>query len=227
MNRAKAHRKRKDTPNILAPELPELSGAKRCIRLAPPEVRSLAQNLIDDIEEHVWIRQARIVLVMTTGHKADATGRVELGKARRVGPLVKFLAGCSPDFVVELNAGQWAAITPDQQAALMDHELSHCGPVIAGRFVGLAKRAEFLAEIGPRLIEVCEDVRDDKGRCLVRYVRQADDGRPAWKIRHHDVEDFVGVMGRWGGWTDTHVRMIDVLEKADPQLRLIPAGAAG
>ncbi len=85
-------------------------------------------------------------------------------------------------------------------AALIDHELSHCGQKIAGTFVPRAELADFVADLGDAHEETCNDLTDDDGKVLVRYRVFGDDGRPAFVMRPHDLEEFAAVVGRWGRW---------------------------
>jgi hypothetical protein len=103
--------------------------------------------------------------------------------------------------------------------ALLDHELSHCGILIKGTFVFPKSLKAFIDDLGPRHVETCMEVVDKKGRVLVRYHAQDKDLNPVWKMRHHEVEDFVGVLARHGAWTEDLCRMIDEMTPPkDPDL---------
>jgi hypothetical protein len=103
--------------------------------------------------------------------------------------------------------------------ALLDHELSHCGILIKGTFVFPKSLKAFVEDLGPRHVETCMEVVDKKGRVLVRYHAQYKNLNPVWKIRHHEVEDFVGVLARHGAWTEDLCRMVDEMTPPkDPDL---------
>jgi len=193
--------------------------------VADAEARALAQNVIDEIEDHRWLREARVLLLFRSGVQPNAENQICLGQARRAAPLVALL-GERPDFVILLTRETWEAAAPRKRLALLDHELTHCAVTIAGKFVSPAKLEAFVAQLGKRHIETT-NITDDKDRTLVRYVKTDADGRPRWRIRHHDVEEFYDVLGRWGAWDAAAARLIDLLEKPDDgQMPLFDDGEA-
>ena len=46
--------------------------------------------------------------------------------------------------------------------------------------------------------------------------------RPVWKMRRHDLEEFHGVVARWGAWDRAVGRLVDVLVEREK----LPAGVA-
>ncbi len=128
----------------------------------------------------------------------------------------------------EMEAGDrhWTEDTPDLEdencvkvLALLDHELSHCGIMIKGTFVATKALKGFVEDLGPRHVETCANVIDKKDRVLVRYHAQDKNLQPVWKMRPHEIEDFVGVLARRGPWTEDLCRLIDEITKPkDPDL---------
>lgn len=233
----KLFRPRKITKNILAPHCDPVTVGKRTWALADGILRSVAQNCIDDENVHRHLRGAKILLLIRHGEadkKKIQTGGLErhLGHAQKAAAVMRFVSAMGlgaerqADFVIWLN-GPWLEslgwreglrIPPASQrpiAASIYHELSHCGAQRAGAFVAETELDVFLAGLGPRLIEVCHHVVDDKGRKLVRYYKSAE-GHLVWTMRHHDIEEFNEVLERFGAWRDCLQRLVDVLEEIEP-----------
>ncbi len=231
----KLTRARKTTRNILLAKVPPWTKGDKKLSVANPEAAAMAQNVIDETADHVHLREARILLLFEEGKTPNADGQVELGRARKANPIVQLL-GDRPDFIVKLNAETWDAFDPSQCLALMDHELTHCACTVAGRFVAEGKLDGFVKRLGKDLVSVQNDEKDDQGRVLVRYrKRDEKTGRLAWRIRRHDVEEFVAVGGRWGAWKEDlahlalNLQAVDVMDKPgqpDPKMPLM-AGAGG
>lgn len=60
--------------------------------------------------------------------KAGRTGKkVTLAKARLVSKIYGELLAKDYKFIIEFDRDMWDRLTLDQQTALVDHELSHCG----------------------------------------------------------------------------------------------------
>lgn len=203
--------RRPDTPNVWALEREPRGRGKRSLAVADEDTRSTVQNIIDAVDDHKMLREARIVVLTSRGHVADADGHLLGGKAGRSSLGLDVLAA-GADFVIALNADVIDQASPLGRCALIDHELSHCAATIAGRHVGPRQLARFVAGLGKRHIETCDDITDKKGRPLVRYWKTDSEGRLVWRIRKHDVEGFVDVMGRWGAWHEEARRLTDVLE---------------
>lgn len=93
-----------------------------------PEVKAIALDLIDTVEDHADL--ADVTMLYVWRDKASKSGgRVVLGRARRLSGLNAFLATGSnePLFVIEVARDTWQALEEFQQRALVDHELCHCG----------------------------------------------------------------------------------------------------
>lgn len=231
----KLARKRKDTPNVLAAAGAPYNDGKRHIHVAPELPRSWCQNLIDHVQDHRHLRMGDATILLLIEHAqstADklATGRrVSIGKCKKASPKDKVLAalglkaGSLLSFVITVS-GDWYALienargTPAAQArmiALIDHELSHAGAKIAGKFVPRDILGGFVQDLGKDHVETCEGIEDDDGHVLVRFFhRTKGDRKLTWTIRKHDVEEFPPVLARHGVYTDNLARMVDVLEAA-------------
>lgn len=86
-----------------------------------------AQALVDEHHDH--LRAAHIALAWKLGWKPNPDGRLKLGECRRASELDVKLHGF--DFVILLNRESWIEdLSPEQQDALLDHELSHAVPQI-------------------------------------------------------------------------------------------------
>jgi hypothetical protein len=75
--------------------------------------------------------------------------------------------------------------------------------------------------LGERYIDTRTDIKDDKGRVLVRYQYADALGRFTWKMRKHDLEEFAGVAERHGCWDSALKDLVDAVAKstaAKPQL---------
>lgn len=77
-------------------------------------------------EHHPDLLDARIALVWANTLKPDRDGHVTWGTARKVGPLDGLFN--ANDFIITLNSTVWAELLASgRAAALLDHELCHCG----------------------------------------------------------------------------------------------------
>lgn len=221
---------------------PRAAAGSVCWALADGMLRAVAQNLIDTCPELRHLRGARILLLVRSA-EADARklesgqGRVHLGKAARASGMVRFLSGLGlaslataepADFVVWLS-GVWledhgwrsGVRAPTGLgsrraiAALMLHELCHCGARVAGTFIDEAGLDGFVQSLGLRYIETRTEIRDEEGAVLVRYY-DVRDGAYVWQIRHHDVEEFYEVIERFGAWDQAMNRLVDVVHELEP-----------
>jgi hypothetical protein len=158
-------------------------------------------------------------------------------KPSQVGILLSRIGGKKPqgiDFVITLS-GDWLkavgamdddfAVKADDMTAisqalgLIDHELMHCSAEIAGQYISDADRPLFLKDIGDRHIETCKDVKcPDTGDPLVRYYTIDKEKKFKYKMRRHDIEEFFGVIDRWGNRNRQMGKLIDVLKKNEKTL---------
>lgn len=208
--------------NILLPERPAWTDGERSLFVADNEAASIAQRLIDGIDDHRHLREAKIVLLYRTGKKPSPDGLLEMGRARKAQPR-DHIGLDQADFCVELNADRWPELEDRERIALVDHELTHCAAVIAGRYVSGMLISQFVAMLGEDFIPTEPEHTDDEGRVLVRYFRRKGEAKAGedgyrdqpltWRMRKHDVQDFCQVIHRWGAWNPTLVRLVDVLEE--------------
>jgi hypothetical protein len=177
------------------------------------------------------------------GKKLEAGERVQIGKASKASPRDKLLtavidqrrtrqakldvaaetpAAERPDFVVKLN-GNWLEMVGAEDgdedglakaAALVDHELSHCGVKLAGKFLAEDAVEKFVEELGDKHVETCQDVTRE-GKCLVRFWWTDKSGGVKFCMRKHDLEEFCGVVERHGRWDRAIGKLVDVLEKEE------------
>jgi hypothetical protein len=237
-------------PRAVTPNVPEFNrqvynDGKRAVGPASEKLRSLAQAIIDEVDDHRHLRMAKILLLVesseATAKRAARGEYFTWGRACRATPLQRVLASALAsegerrrpkreaekaldpplpgfDFIVKLSGDLLTAVGwfageesgAEKAAALIDHELMHCGVKIAGEFVEPAELATVGENLGPHHVETCDDIRDDQGRLLVRYqVWEA--GRPVWAMRRHEIEEFAGVVARWGAWDRAVGRLVDVI----------------
>lgn len=139
--------------------------------------------LLDDLvtKHHPELAMARLALAWCTSWKADADGRITLGKCRKASDLDRELADF--DFVILLNRWFWKneAVTLQQRRALLDHELCHAA-----------------LKYDPR----GEPVEDERGRRVYR-VRKHDIEEFACIIERYgcylrDLELFAAALRRSG-----------------------------
>lgn len=124
------------------------------------EVEEIARELIPEIHSHLVNTQIEYVFRSQATKK---NGKPVLGKARVIGGLDAYLAK-APDgakfFVVEIAADFWKGLKPEQQKALVDHELAHCWVnEDTGKLQILPHDLEEFADIVRRHGLVGEDIR--------------------------------------------------------------------
>lgn len=74
---------------------------------------------------HERLANATIALAWRKRVQPNADGQIKLGEARRATDLARCFHDA--DFVIALNQEAWDdVLTPEQQTALIDHELCHC-----------------------------------------------------------------------------------------------------
>jgi hypothetical protein len=89
-----------------------------------PEVAKIAQDLIT--EHHPRLHAAHIEYIYRNP-AASSDGVPKLGTARKISGLNAFLSEYGrPHLVIEIAEEEWQDLTPEQQTALVDHELCHC-----------------------------------------------------------------------------------------------------
>ncbi len=101
--------------------------------------REIADRLVASLEEfaHLRLGQPTIMLLFRCAPKVKAGRRVLgetclprfMGALSAVGTwlLAKACGGSVPDFLILLDAEWWSLATPQERAALIHHELKHCG----------------------------------------------------------------------------------------------------
>ncbi|MFA7455672.1 MAG: putative metallopeptidase [Desulfobulbaceae bacterium] len=214
-------------------------------RGAPEGLCKLCQLIIDRVDDHRHLREARVLLLVKTNpadwKKQEKGERLVCGKASKANPLMRLLsrqerkAATPVDFVVWLNGvwlEAWEIVETDEHGrmalvaegealrkvtALIDHELAHCGAKICGKFKSPDLIKLEKDALGEDLVEVCEDVTDEDGNVLVRYYKK-DAGRFVWCMRKHDLEEFVGIAGRHGAWAKNLKDLVDELVKSEKTL---------
>ena len=239
-------KKRSKTPNILAPKAkPAVTGSKT-LAIAQAEIRGIAQSIIEQVAEHRHLA-AGPAMVMVLIERCEATKRKLMagervrigyaakadGKVRLLGGIPDTVGGSEParaDFVVTLS-GDWLdtiAEDPERQlktVALIDHELLHCGAKIAGKFIPPGEVEAEVERLGADHIETRDDFHHEFGDVLIRYYHRDDDDALTWKLRKHDVEEFHGVVDRYGAWDRCLATLVDVLVEDEPTPLLdLPAG---
>jgi predicted metallopeptidase len=90
-----------------------------------PEVEEVARKLIE--EHHQDLVGVRVDFLFRSP-PAASSGRLVLGKARKISGLSAFLAGHDgPFLVMEIAEEPWQDLSERKRAALVDHELCHMG----------------------------------------------------------------------------------------------------
>jgi hypothetical protein len=237
---------RKATKNILALESDGFDDGKTVWTVACAQLRAIAQNLIEHVDDHYPLRTAKILLLVKSSEsqkaKLEAGQPGVIGKACKANPQMKLLSRIGrgteqmADFVVWLN-GDWLDACDATQsrgtectldgfteglakaAALIDHELMHCSAKIAGVFVAPDLVDEFVQDFGKDYIETCTDItRSKDDAVLIRYFTKNKSGGYDFKMRKHDVEEFTGIVERHGAWDRRLQRLVDVIEELEPTL---------
>lgn len=158
-------------------------------------------QLVADHHEDLDRTNVRIALAWCTSWKADADGRLTLGKCKKATDLDRELAPY--DFVILLNRDFWLnpRVSDLQRAALMDHELMHAACVYD---------------------EQGEIKTDERGRTCYR-IRKHDLEEFADIVTRHgcyksDIEQFAQALARaesstsrvWIGYSRLHDTLKDI-----------------
>lgn len=155
--------------------------------------------------DHVHLRQARIGVVWTNAANRSK-GRVVVGTAE----LLPFRASGWQRARQEWLCSQWFGGLPDFLVTL---SAPHLAP-------GVCSDASFCAVLEHELYH-CGQARDPWGS-----PRFKEDGRPVFTMRGHDVEEFVGVVERYGAdAAGQDVRQLVAAASATPLVA--PAAIAG
>ena len=230
--------------NIIQPDVIGIDDKGKRLFVAPERICGWAQNIIDQIPDHAHLKGSKILLLIKVNPQLDKKMKagevVVLGQASKPGPVGILLTRVGGkkakgiDFIITLS-GDWLraagvfdddySVKADDMATiaramgLIDHELMHCSAEIAGQFISKADRPLFLKDIGARHIETCEDVKcPDTGDPLVRYYTLDTDKKFKYKMRRHDIEEFFGIIDRWGNRNRQMSKLIDVLKKNEKTL---------
>jgi Putative phage metallopeptidase len=129
------------------------------------EAENIAEELIDQYHPHLVDLKIAYLFKHKPGdeeaetrkpRKAPREGKkLTLAKARLVSKVYNELLKKDYKFIIEFDRLYWDQLSIEQQTALVDHELSHCG--------------------------------NDADGCY---------------LKHHDLEEFRGVVDRHGLWKD-------------------------
>lgn len=149
--------------------------------LADSSVKSLMEEIRD--KHHPHLLEARIAILFSDKRKVSGN-KITLGTAKKVSDEDKVLSHF--DFKIVLSAEDWADLTSNEKEALLDHELSHCDVM----------REPVTETIGGKR----QTVKDKYGRTVYSDEIKVDEdtGRPKWKIRSHDFENFAHIAERYG-----------------------------
>lgn len=93
-----------------------------------PEVKALADDLIDKYHRHLLDYSVKLRYVFTDKTQ-KSKGKEVWGTCRKVSGLNAYLEGESPDgdpfFVITISKDVWDILPDDKKLALVDHELCH------------------------------------------------------------------------------------------------------
>ena len=159
------------------------------------DAAAIGAELIQEVKTHHHLGEAKIAYLF-----AD--------KATKRGEVVTLatVSVCSPkdralhkhDLMVVIASEPWKGLTKDQRVALIDHELCHFERATKRQRLSPKRSREFNADDCDGYIRH-EDGED--GRITVWTTMHDPDGRPLWRKRYHDVEDFAEVIERRGLWS--------------------------
>ena len=94
-----------------------------------PIIREIALDLITHTDEYSPLMNVEVRYVWRLGTPAKSKGKPVFGKARKISGLNAHLAHAADCdlgfFVIEIAHELWRYLEPEQQRALVDHELAH------------------------------------------------------------------------------------------------------
>jgi len=148
--------------------------------LAGTEIKMMIEKMKQ--ENHPHLAEARIAALLTDKRKISGN-KIVLGTAKKVSAEDKVLSDF--DFKIILSGEDWAQLTEKEKFALIDHELSHLD----------VARVPQTETVGGRK----KPVKDEFGRTIYTdEIKYDDDGKPKWKLRSHDFENFFHIAERYG-----------------------------
>lgn len=167
------------------------------------DAKAIAARLIPQF--HPYLSGATILFLFTDKRRKKCD-RVKLGSAAKMNDLQKFLSSglesveSGYDYLIILDANEWAFMSNDEQSRLVDHELCHCKV-----FVKSGKNW----------------VRLPDGSDLSEFAD--------WKygVVGHDIEEFAEIIGRYGlrRKNESDQEVVQAVQQALPGLRKIEAVA--
>lgn len=104
--------------------------------------------------------------------------KITLAKTSRVSEKSRTLMTAPFQFVIEFSQNRWDELTPEQQLALVDHELAHCGNDADGCYLkshGLEEFPEIAARHGAWMPDITQ------------FVAAADDAFHAGNVHENAV----------------------------------------
>lgn len=149
--------------------------------LADKSVTDLLEEIRDEYHPHLM--EARIAVLFSDKRKVSGN-MIILGCMKKVSGEDKVLSNF--DFKMVLSAMDWAELGSKQKRALIDHELSHAD----------VERVKLTEMVGGRK----KPVKDEHGRVVYTQEIKYDDdtGRPKFKTKGHDFENFAHIAKRYG-----------------------------
>jgi hypothetical protein len=88
-----------------------------------PEAEEIARVLIETVEEHAHLKEAKIAYLFRSG-EWSSNKRETLGSAQKVSGPMGYLTKL--DFIIMIHQDVWPQLTEQQRVAMVDHELCHC-----------------------------------------------------------------------------------------------------
>lgn len=146
-----------------------------------PEVKEIAENLIDKYHQHLIDFKIKIRYLFVS-KTPKSKGKEVWGTCRKVSGLNAYLEGGTSDdepfFVITISHDVWQVLPPDKRVALVDHELCHAHAEV--------KQAKEEADV--KQVEVDNQIEQDNPVRL--------------SIKPHDLEEFSCIVRRHGLWRD-------------------------